>query len=142
MIIFAGKVYISTWYDKTKLPPNWTVGLSETGWINNVLRLIWLREVFDKYTRKQIISRHRLLILDGHGSHFTAEFHCFCADNAIILLCLPLHSSHLLQPLDVGCFSVLKRSYGRIVEGWIRIGINHIDKQDFITIYPTARTES
>jgi hypothetical protein len=142
MIIFAGKVHISTWYDEKQLPVNWTIGLSETGWTNDALGLIWLRDIFDKYTRNQTIGRHRLLILDGHGSHFTAEFHRFCEDNAIILLCLPAHSSHLLQPLDVGCFSVLKRSYGRITEGWMRRGINHIDKQDFLTIYPTARTES
>jgi hypothetical protein len=142
MIIFAGKVHQSTWYDEKQLPINWVIGLSETGWTNDALGMIWLREVFDKHTRDRTIGRYRLLILDGHGSHLTPEFHCFCEDNSIILLCLPPHSSHLLQPLDVGCFSVLKRSYGKMVEEWIRLGLNHIDKQDFLTIYPKARTES
>jgi len=128
MIILAGKVHISIWYDEKQLPSNWTIALSETGWTNDVLGLIWLRNVFDKHTRSRTVGRHRLLIIDGHGSHVTAEFHRFCADNAIILLCLPPYSSHLLQPLDVGCYSVLKRSYGRTVEGWMRHGLNHIDK--------------
>lgn len=55
---------------------------------------------------------------------------------------MPLYSSHLLQPLDVSCFAVLKRSYGRQIEGYIRTGLNHIDKPDFLTAYVAARNES
>jgi hypothetical protein len=53
---------------------------------------------------------------------------------------MPAHSSHLLQPLDVGCFAVLKRSYSALVDQQTRCGINHIDKIDFLTAYPHART--
>jgi len=53
-----------------------------------------------------------------------------------------LHSSHLLQPLDVGCFAVLKRLYGRQIEGLMRNGVNHIDKQDFLEAYYNARKET
>lgn len=52
---------------------------------------------------------------------------------------MPAHSSHLLQPLDVGCFSVLKRQYGKLVEGLMRSGVNQITKLDFLAEYPTAR---
>jgi hypothetical protein len=55
---------------------------------------------------------------------------------------MPPHSSHLLQPLDVGCFSVLKRSYGRLVEQKMGLGVNHIDKQEFLPLYQQARTEA
>ena len=55
---------------------------------------------------------------------------------------MPLHSSHLLQPLDIGCFAVLKRSYGQMVEIKMRNGVNHIDKLDFLAAYPSARTEA
>jgi hypothetical protein len=55
---------------------------------------------------------------------------------------MPPHSSHLLQPLDIGCFAVLKRSYGRMVEMKMRTGINHIDKLDFLEAYPSARIEA
>ena len=53
---------------------------------------------------------------------------------------MPPGSSHLLQPLDVGCFSVLKRLYGRQIEQHMRCGINHIDNPDFLTSYLQART--
>ena len=55
---------------------------------------------------------------------------------------MPPHSSHLLQPLDIGCFAVLKRAYGRMVEIKMRSGINHIDKLDFLEAYPLARIEA
>ena len=55
---------------------------------------------------------------------------------------MPAHSSHLLLPLDVSCFSVLKRCYGQEVENYMRAGINHIDKPDFLEAYLSARTKA
>jgi hypothetical protein len=55
---------------------------------------------------------------------------------------MPAHSSHLLQPLDGGCFAGLKRAYGRLVEIKMRNGINHIDKLNFLEAYPDARKEA
>lgn len=52
------------------------------------------------------------------------------------------HSSHLLQPLNIGCFSVLKRAYSQLVENQMRVGINHINKLDFLTAYPESHTEA
>lgn len=80
-----------------------------------------------------------LLILDGHSSHLTPEFDQICKENDIISLCMPAHASHLLQPLDVGCFAVLKRVYGGLVMEEMRLGVNSIDKDDFIQLYPIAR---
>ena len=48
---------------------------------------------------------------------------------------MPAHSSYILQPLDVGCFSPLKTVYGRQVEGLMRLGVNHISKEEFLTAY-------
>lgn len=39
-----------------------------------------------------------------------------CSESDIIPIYMPVHSSHLLQPLDVSCFSPLKRAYGRLVD--------------------------
>ncbi|KAH8621568.1 hypothetical protein IG631_23783 [Alternaria alternata] len=51
---------------------------------------------------------------------------------------MPPHSSHLLQPLDVGCFSPLKRAYSREVESLIRHHINHITKLEFLPAFKAA----
>jgi hypothetical protein len=52
---------------------------------------------------------------------------------------MPPHTSHLLQPLDVGVFSPLKRAYRKLVEGMMVARNNHIDKEDFLHLYPPAR---
>jgi hypothetical protein len=82
------------------------------------------------------------LILDGHSSYLIPQFDRICAENDIIPLYMPSHSSHLLQPLDVRCFTVLKRAYGRFVSDLARTGYNHIDKLDFLADYPRARLEA
>ncbi|EAU30143.1 conserved hypothetical protein [Aspergillus terreus NIH2624] len=83
----------------------------------------------------------RLLILDGHSSHLTAEFDDFCKQNAIICLCMPAHASHLLQPLDVGVSSPLKKAYGKLLEDRMAAGNNSIDKEDFLSLYPDAHKQ-
>ena len=51
---------------------------------------------------------------------------------------MPAHTSHLLQPLDVGVFRPLKRAYRKLVKEMMMAGNNHIDKEDFLYLYPTA----
>jgi hypothetical protein len=52
---------------------------------------------------------------------------------------MPAHTSHLLQPLDVGCFSPLKALYGQEVAELARQGVFHVDKLDFLWIYKRIR---
>lgn len=59
-------------------------------------------------------------------SHLTPEFDQVCEENGTIAICMPLHASHLLRPLDVDCFSVLKRLYGGAVSTLTRNGVNII----------------
>jgi hypothetical protein len=63
------------------------------------------------------------------------KFDQFCKDNKIITLCIPPHTSHLLQPLDVGCYSPLKVVYGHEVTELAR----HVDKLEFMWIYRRIR---
>ena len=78
------------------------------------------------------------MVLDGHESHHSAEIENYCKENNIITLCMPPHSSHVLQPLDVGRFSVLKRSYGKEIEKLMRNHIHHITKPDFFLAFYCA----
>jgi hypothetical protein len=112
MIILKGKTHISSWY-LDSLPSDWTIAVSDNGWTTDQLGLAWLTDVFHPHTKDYTKGVYRLLILDGHGSHVMPEFDLFCKDHCIITLCMPPHSSHLLQPLDISCFAGLKRSYGR-----------------------------
>jgi hypothetical protein len=111
-VIFKGQNIQGTWFSDAA-PNSWMVATSPKGWTSNSLGLNWLKRHFDPNTKAKARRRHRLLILDGHGSHLTPEFVHYCKDNRIILLCLPPHTSHMLQPLDVSCFSPLKHWFKR-----------------------------
>jgi hypothetical protein len=45
-----------------------------------------------------------MLIFDGHGSHLSDEFLLFAWEKKILPFLFPAHTTHLLQPLDVGVF--------------------------------------
>lgn len=139
VVILKGKEHQAPWYQESNLPPDWRLTNSTNGWTTDEIGLKWLKEVFNPFSSLHSTGAKRLLILDGHSSHQTAEFDDFCKENAIICLCMPPHTSHLLQPLDVGVFGPLKRSYGKLVEGMMVAGNNHIDKEDFLYLYPPAR---
>ena len=77
--------------------------------------------------------------MDGHSSHCSEPFETYARKNNIIPLWLPSHSSDILQPLDVACFSSVKKRYRRGVEMLARDGQNHVDVDDFLRIYAAAR---
>jgi hypothetical protein len=132
----------ATWYQESALfNKGYAIARSQNGWTTDEIGLQWLKETFKPHSKLYSTSAKRLLILDGHSSYLSAEFDIFCKDNAIICLCMPPHTSHLLQPLDVGVFGPLKRAYGKLVEGMMEAGNNHIDKEDFLHLYPPAREE-
>ena len=135
-VILSGKVHQASWYNG--LPPDWTVGVSDNGWTTDELGFEWVKH-FNQHTAARTAGVYRLLILDGHSSHATPEFDQYCAENKIITLCMPPYTSHLLQPLDVSCYSPLKRAYGREIEELTRQGVHHIDKIDFLTTYTRIR---
>ena len=76
--------------------------------------------------------------MDGHESHHSTDFVLFCKEHKIITPCMPAHSSHILQPLDIGCFGPLKKAYGREIEGLVKGHITHITKTDFLPAFFAA----
>ena len=52
-----------------------------------------------------------MLILDSHTSHTSIELIELTRENNIHLLCLPPHTMHVLQPLDIGVFKSFKANF-------------------------------
>jgi len=71
-----------------------------------------------------------------------SEFDQYCLKCSIIVLCMSLHSSHLLQPLNVDCFLMLKHLYEKCIETLMSLDVNQIDKQKFLSIYQEVCTEA
>lgn len=119
---------------------------SENGWSNDEYGLAWLK-VFDKNTKQKPgygPRDRRLLILDGHSSHVNMKFIDYADRNRIILAILPPHSTHRLQPLDVGIFGPLASAYSKHLDLHIRSGMGYIGmtKRDFWRIFHAAWEES
>jgi hypothetical protein len=134
-LIFAGKVLITSWF--ADLPCDWIITVSPTGWINNDLALAWLKH-FNAHTKTSSIRAYRLLIINGHDSHCSVDFQDYCKENKIIALCMPPHSSHLLQPLDVVPHSLLKRHYGDGISLLARSCIYYVNKETFLPAFKEA----
>ncbi len=64
-----------------------------------------IEKIFDRHTEQKAGKLHRLLLVDGHSSHVNLRFVNYCDKHRILLVILPPHSTHRLQPLDVGIFS-------------------------------------
>lgn len=135
-IILSGKLHQAAWY--RVIPTGWILAVSDNGWTTNPLGLEWLKH-FNSCTQTCTVGTYRLLIVDGHDSHASPEFDQYCTANNIISLCMPAHASHLLQPLDVGCYSPLKYAYGQAIQQLARQHVYHIDKLDFLSVYKQIR---
>lgn len=136
-IIFPGKQIQQGWVDLA-IDKETIVRVSENGWTDQEIGLEWLQH-FDKYTQGRTTGQYRLLILDGHSSHISLGFVQYCEDHKIIALCLPPHSTHLLQPLDIGIFSALAKLYKQLIQKDAVFGAVRVDNRQFLLSYQEAR---
>lgn len=139
--IFKGKRYIDDWYSALEHGKGHQISLSENEWTDNDLGLDWLQTCFEPCTAPYTKGEYRLLLVDGHSSHVSIDFIKYALSKKIECLCLPSHTTHLLQPLDVGVFSPLAHSYKTHLEAVTRFSTYNIDKVDFLTIVQKARNE-
>lgn len=72
---------------------------SKNGWINEDIFNEWLLH-FTQHAKPNA-KEPVLLILDNHASHFSLKAYDHCKTNNIVMLSIPPHSSHRMQPLDV-----------------------------------------
>lgn len=114
--------------------------MSTNGWTSNDIGLRWLNDVFLPETAAG--DETRILLIDGHGSHATPQFMTKCAENNVKPIYLLPHSSHVLQPLDLACFSVVKSRYRDQIANLSRFEDSaQVKKIRFIQYYNTARKE-
>jgi hypothetical protein len=143
LIIFKGKQHQRSWYNSGDKEGAF-FAVSNNGWTNNSLGLYWIQYVFDAQTKDQAGSGYRLLLLDGHSSHSNYSFLEYCINNRIIPFCMPSHSTHDLQPLDVGIFGPYAIYYGQEVDTETRKshGILNINKNNFWSLLKRARAKT
>ena len=86
-----------------------------------------------------------LLIQDGHSSHVSIELIEKAHENNVCLLCLPAHTSHILQPLDVGVFKSFKSNFNKACGNYMKVNPGRVITNDVLAsivgqAYPVAFT--
>lgn len=114
-LIYKGGSYDlqDTWLEEYTDTNEAFFGASDNGWSSDAIDLQWLNMVFDRCTKKKAGNRRRLLLVDGHSSHVNMKFLERADALRIIVLILPPHCTHQLQPLDVGLFGPLAAAYSK-----------------------------
>jgi len=110
-------------YPRKRITDNLKVGAlagtsfncTDNGWVNGEMFCKW----FNFFVNSIPPPRPVLLILDGHASHVSIEVIELARCNQIHMLCLPSHTTHILQPLDVGVFKSLKANYSKACRKYI-----------------------
>ena len=114
-------------YKRKRLHQNMLIGAapgtvferSDSGWMTRELFLSWIKH-FQGHVHWSP-EKPGLLILDGHYSHTrNLEAIDFARENGIILISLPPHTTHRLQPLDRTFYKSLMVNYDRACDKWLR----------------------
>ena len=96
--------------------PNTYYGVSAKGWMTSAIMLDWFSNFIEHVTERPL-----LLLFDGHLTHFSIDVIKKAMDNDIILMKLPPHVTDVMQPLDVGMFSPLKKAWENLLNKNITI---------------------
>ena len=116
--------------------PGTYFGKSLSGWMTTELFYGWMVNHFALQIPPQ---RPVVLLVDGHSTHIDIETSSFCQENGILLYCLPPHSSHITQPLDVGFYGPFKQSWKKAVAEFnIQNFGKSVTKETFAAVFRRA----
>lgn len=117
------------------------LGYSKKGYTDGEIGVAWIQH-FDKQTKDKANGRYRLLVVDGHNSHYTRGFLEYARTHRIRVLCYPSHSTHVYQGLDVVIFAVLKRYWSEERDKFERETKTKVSKSNFLKVYAAAHVRA
>lgn len=94
--------------------------VTDSGWSNGQVFETYLNDHFLKYVQGRNKDEPILILFDGHRSHISMTLIDWAKENNVVLFVLPAHTSHALQPLDLGCFGPFQRIYNAECHKFIR----------------------
>ena len=88
--LLSATVYQNLYY-------NFSLTYTPKGWTSQEVAFKWMEKDFEPQSAAWNKSNGwQLLALDGHNSHCTYRFCQFAEQHHILIVCLPLHSTHAL----------------------------------------------
>lgn len=94
--------------------------VTQSGWSNAEVFQEYLRSHLLKYLPDRSPECPVLLMYDGHKSHISVSLIDWAKQENIILFILPAHTSHVLQPMDIGCFGPFESIYNAVAHKYMR----------------------
>lgn len=114
------------------------ISYSPNGWTDGELARNWIEQEFNHQTEQKANGRTRVLLLDGHKSHYTQELLHYAQSNNILILGYPPHCTHALQGLDVVCFAQMKEIWKEELNIFEENHNRSVSEADFIGVFGTA----
>lgn len=122
--------------DRPRITYPHRIGYSKKGYTDGEIGRAWIKN-FDKETRAKANGHRRLLLVDGHVSHYTRAFLEYAREHRIEVIGYPSHSTHVYQGLDVVIFAPMKTAWTTARDRWEREE-HTVDKTNFLSVYAEA----
>lgn len=120
MIIFKRKRFTNELANGA--PPGSKIQISDSGYISSELFVKWLKHFID--TVQPTKDKKVLLLLDGHTTHCkNLEALLLARNSGVLMVQLPGHTTHRLQPLDRSFFKPMEVYYSQASEKWLRSNV-------------------
>ena len=94
--------------------------VTDSGWSNSDIFKGYVMNHLLKYLPERNEKNPVLLLYDGHRSHINLGIIDWAQQEHVVLFVLPAHTSHVLQPLDVGCFGPYERIFNNLSHKFMR----------------------
>lgn len=140
VVIIPGSVIMEAWFYQN-MTGHELITVSPLGYTNKGICLAWL-DHFMKYNNCGSDKPWRILLIDGATCHEAPEFVIKAKMNHIQVVKFPSHQTHLIQPLDVGCFRQWKRYQQSTVMNVIRSFEAEYCIQSFFRDLPKIREKT
>ena len=107
------------------------------GWTDSMTCHQWFTKTFipQVTTRRENPEEAIILVWDGHASHKAPEILKAAIENNIEFHFLPPHTTHQLQPLDVGIFGPLQRKWQERCDEIISETNTEVPRSHFVKEY-------
>jgi hypothetical protein len=139
-IVYKSEELWDTWC--TGGPEGAKYGRTKSGWFNEKVFEDWFEKVALRYFRRlEDQESKKVLIGDNVSSHLSHYVIQRCREYRIEFVLLPPNSTHLLQPLDVYFFRILKAKWRVQLRKWKSKHKGSIPKDTFPSLLRDALAE-
>ena len=131
LVIYKGKHLKESWMHGGPSQTQYTV--TDNGWMTELAFENWFKETFIPFVKDR--KKPLILLYDGYIQRLSYSTIMIANAEKIIILCLPPHTGHALQPLYVGIFQQLNEVWRQIVLRFFqREQVNTVTKSEFPTL--------